>query len=37
MFGDRKNDIDMLELVGLSMVMGNGHEKLKMVTDFVTK
>jgi hydroxymethylpyrimidine pyrophosphatase-like HAD family hydrolase len=36
-FGDRKNDIDMLELVGLSMAMGNGHEKLKMVTDFVTK
>ncbi|MEH7321246.1 Cof-type HAD-IIB family hydrolase, partial [Priestia megaterium] len=36
-FGDGENDIDMLELVGLGIAMGNGHEKLKMAADFVTK
>ncbi|MGQ3380882.1 Cof-type HAD-IIB family hydrolase [Priestia endophytica] len=36
-FGDGENDIDMLELVGLGIAMGNGHEKLKTVADFVTK
>ena len=36
-FGDGENDIDMLELVGLGIAMENGHEKLKMVADFVTK
>ena len=36
-FGDGENDIDMLELVGLGVAMGNGHEKLKKVADFVTK
>ncbi|WP_141434265.1 Cof-type HAD-IIB family hydrolase [Bacillus sp. 03113] len=36
-FGDGENDIDMLELVGLGIAMGNGNEKLKNVADFVTK
>ncbi len=36
-FGDGENDIDMLELVGLGIAMGNGNEKLKMVADFITK
>ena len=36
-FGDGENDIDMLELVGLSVAMGNGNEKIKKVADFVTK
>ncbi|WP_456279002.1 Cof-type HAD-IIB family hydrolase [Bacillus sp. AK128] len=35
-FGDGENDIDMLELVGLGIAMGNGSEKLKNVADFVT-
>lgn len=36
-FGDGENDIDMLELVGLGIAMGNGNENLKKVADFVTK
>lgn len=36
-FGDGENDIDLLQLVGLGIAMGNGHEKLKQVADFVTK
>lgn len=36
-FGDGENDIDMLELVGLGIAMGNGSEKLKKIADFVTK
>ena len=36
-FGDGENDIDMLELAGLGIAMGNGHEKLKKVADFITK
>jgi hydroxymethylpyrimidine pyrophosphatase-like HAD family hydrolase len=36
-FGDGENDIDMLELVGLGIAMGNGSEKLKKMADFVTK
>ena len=36
-FGDGENDVDMLELVGLSIAMGNGNEKLKNIADFVTK
>jgi len=36
-FGDGENDIDMLELVGLGVAMGNGNENLKKVADFVTK
>ncbi|MEK3995029.1 Cof-type HAD-IIB family hydrolase [Psychrobacillus sp. FSL K6-2365] len=36
-FGDGENDVDMLELVGLGIAMGNGNEKLKSIADFVTK
>lgn len=36
-FGDGENDIDMLELAGLGIAMGNGHDHLKKVADFVTK
>ncbi|MCA1055772.1 Cof-type HAD-IIB family hydrolase [Rossellomorea aquimaris] len=36
-FGDGENDIDMLELAGLGIAMGNGHERLKEVADFVTE
>ncbi|MGE7934870.1 Cof-type HAD-IIB family hydrolase [Viridibacillus arvi] len=36
-FGDGENDIDMLELVGYGIAMGNGHESLKMVANFITK
>jgi len=36
-FGDGENDIDMLELVGFGVAMGNGNEELKKVADFVTK
>lgn len=36
-FGDGENDIDMLELAGLGIAMGNGNEKLKKAADFVTK
>lgn len=36
-FGDGDNDIDMLELVGIGIAMGNATETLKNVADFVTK
>ncbi|MGI8386373.1 Cof-type HAD-IIB family hydrolase [Robertmurraya sp. P23] len=36
-FGDGENDIDMLEVVGLGIAMGNGNEKLKKIANFVTK
>ncbi|MBB3125378.1 Cof subfamily protein (haloacid dehalogenase superfamily) [Paenibacillus rhizosphaerae] len=36
-FGDGGNDLDMLELVGLGIAMGNGDERLKQKADFVTK
>lgn len=36
-FGDGENDIDMLELVGLGIAMGNANDTLKNVADFVTK
>ncbi|MFC3749067.1 Cof-type HAD-IIB family hydrolase [Paenibacillus sp. GCM10012306] len=36
-FGDGENDIDMLELVGLGIAMGNGGDRLKQAADFVTK
>lgn len=36
-FGDGDNDIDMLELVGLGIAMGNGSDNLKKVANFVTK
>lgn len=36
-FGDGENDIDMLELAGLGIAMGNGSEKLKKSADYITK
>ncbi|MFD0770076.1 Cof-type HAD-IIB family hydrolase [Bacillus sp. CGMCC 1.60114] len=36
-FGDGRNDIDMLEYVGLGIAMENGEEKLKQKADFITK
>jgi len=36
-FGDGDNDIDMLEVVGLGIAMGNGNDRLKQAADFVTK
>ncbi|MDW0118196.1 Cof-type HAD-IIB family hydrolase [Sporosarcina thermotolerans] len=36
-FGDGDNDIDMLEMVGYGISMGNGSDKLKKSADFVTK
>ncbi|MCM3782360.1 Cof-type HAD-IIB family hydrolase [Neobacillus mesonae] len=36
-FGDGANDLDMLELVGLGIAMGNGNEFVKQKADFVTK
>lgn len=36
-FGDGENDVDMLELVGLGIAMGNSSDKIKTVADFVTK
>ncbi|MBU9675214.1 Cof-type HAD-IIB family hydrolase [Planococcus sp. CP5-4] len=36
-FGDGNNDIDMLEVVGLGIAMGNGSDRLKAAADFVTK
>ncbi|HDR4591970.1 Cof-type HAD-IIB family hydrolase [Bacillus sp. Gnz1/3] len=36
-FGDGRNDIEMLEYVGLGIAMGNGGEELKTRADFVTK
>lgn len=36
-FGDGDNDLDMLNLVGLGIAMGNGSAELKRIADFVTK
>lgn len=36
-FGDGENDIDMLQLVGLGIAMGNANENLKKVADYTTK
>lgn len=36
-FGDGLNDLEMLEAVGFSVAMGNGHPKAKKVADYVTK
>ena len=36
-FGDGDNDVDMLELVDLSVAMGNANEQLKSIANFVTK
>ena len=34
--GDDRNDIDMLEEAGLGIAMGNAHETIKKVADYVT-
>ena len=36
-FGDGENDVNMLELVGLGIAMGNGSDKIKSIANFVTK
>lgn len=36
-FGDGGNDIDMLQLAGMGVAMGNAGAELKSVADFVTK
>lgn len=36
-FGDGENDIDMLEIAGLGIAMGNGNDKVKEIADYVTK
>jgi magnesium-transporting ATPase (P-type) len=33
--GDAENDIEMLQLAGIGVAMGNAHEKLKAVADYV--
>ncbi len=35
-FGDGLNDVEMLQAVGTSVAMGNGHEKAKEVATFIT-
>lgn len=36
-FGDGFNDIDMLKLVDVSVAMGNAHQEVKDVADYVTE
>ncbi|MCV5432962.1 HAD hydrolase family protein, partial [Escherichia coli] len=36
-FGDGLNDLEMIEAVGTGIVMGNGHEDLKKLANYVTK
>ncbi|GCE31591.1 haloacid dehalogenase [Dictyobacter alpinus] len=35
-FGDNHNDIDMLRFAGLGIAMGNAHQEVKAVADYVT-
>ena len=35
-FGDGDNDVKMLEIVGVSVAMGNGNENVKAVADYIT-
>ena len=35
-FGDQMNDLEMIEVVGTSVCMANGSEKLKAICDLVT-
>lgn len=35
-FGDDLNDLDMFNDTWLKIAMGNGHEKLKEIADYVT-
>lgn len=34
--GDGENDLEMLEMAGVGVAMGNGHQKLKDIASFVT-
>lgn len=34
--GDSNNDIEMLKYAGLAVAMGNGGERVKQVSDYVT-
>jgi hydroxymethylpyrimidine pyrophosphatase-like HAD family hydrolase len=34
--GDNHNDIEMLRFAGLGIAMGNAHEEVKSVADYVT-
>lgn len=36
-FGDGLNDLEMLSYVGMGVAMGNAHEKLKSLANFVTR
>lgn len=36
-FGDEKNDIEMLEVAGTGIAMGNANDFVKSIADFVTK
>ncbi|HDX9576644.1 TPA: Cof-type HAD-IIB family hydrolase [Bacillus pseudomycoides] len=36
-FGDGLNDLEMIETVGTGIAMGNGHEDLKKLANYVTK
>jgi Cof subfamily protein (haloacid dehalogenase superfamily) len=36
-FGDGENDIDMLDMAGLGIAMGNAGDRLKQSADFVTR
>src|SRR5699024_1323278 len=35
--GDNENDLSMLEISGISVVMGNAEPKIKLHADYVTK
>ena len=35
-FGDNHNDIGMLQFAGLGIAMGNAHEEVKSMADYVT-
>lgn len=35
-FGDSRNDLEMLEVAGVAVVMGNGSEEAKAAADYVT-
>lgn len=36
-FGDSENDINMIEMAGIGVAMGNGIDHIKEVADYVTK
>ena len=36
-FGDEENDLEMFQIVGKSIAMGNRNDILKIEADFVTK